>query len=328
MDPLDGVAVFFTVAQCGSFSAAAAKLGCTKSTVSEQITRLERRIGARLVQRSSRAVSLTEAGRAYLCRLDDVLDRVKQAERAAQAEVKEARGPLRISAPDPFAWTHLAPLLPDFLALHPEISIELHVTAEVVDLIAEGFDLAIRLCPTEDPTRIVRRIGRTRLVVAAAPALLQGRALPQVPEDLSALPCLVNSTHPWRKGWRFRQGEESRVVALEPRLIVNNHETLRRLVLAGGGIAALSEYAVTEDLKAGRVVRLLPDWSIVDIPVLAVYPDNRQIAAKVKAFVAFVARRLEPETLMAHLDTPAPRTPFPAKARQSTASARGAAKRA
>jgi DNA-binding transcriptional LysR family regulator len=204
----------------------------------------------------------------------------------------------------------------------------LHVTAEVVDLVAEGFDLAIRLCPTEDPSRIVRRIGGTRLVVAAAPALLQGRELPQAPEDLVAFPCLVNSTHPWRKGWRFRQGEQSRVVALEPRLVANNHETLRRLVLAGGGIAALSEYALTEDLKAGRIVRLLPKWSVVDIPVLAVYPDNRKIAVKVKAFVDFVARRLEPETLMAHSDAPAPPTPFPAKARQSAASMRGAAQRA
>jgi DNA-binding transcriptional LysR family regulator len=118
------------------------------------------------------------------------------------------------------------------------------------------------------------------------------------------------------------------VGALEPRLIVNNHETLRRLVLAGGGIAALSEYAVTEDLKAGRTVRLLPHWTIVDIPVLAVYPDNRQIAAKVKAFVDFVARRLAPETLVAHLDTPAPRTPAPAKARRATASSRAATQRA
>jgi DNA-binding transcriptional LysR family regulator len=298
MDPLDGVTVFVTVAQCGGFSAAAEKLGCSKSTISAQITRLERRIGARLLRRSSRSVSLTDAGRAYLCQVDDVLDRVRQAEKAAQAEANEPRGLLRVSAPSPFAWTHLAPLLPEFMARHPDITIELQVTAEVVDLVTAGFDLAIRLCPTSDPNIIVRRLGGTRLVVAASPDLVRHCAIPRIPEDLMALPLLVNSLHPWRDEWRFRRGTTERLITVRPRLVADSLDVLHHLVRAGTGAALLSEYAIMADLDAGRLIRLLADWQVIDIPVLAVYPDNRHIAAKVRTFVAFLARRLEPGALM------------------------------
>lgn len=301
MDPLDGVSVFVTVAQCGGFSAAAEKLGCSKSTVSEQMTRLERRIGARLLRRSSRSVTLTEAGRAYLCEIDDLLDRVRQAERAAQAQAQDARGVLRVSAPAPFAATHIAPLLPEYMRLHPEVTIEMHVTAEVVDLVADGFDLAIRLCPTSDPGVIVRRLGGTDLIAAAAPSLLAGAPAPVRPEDLAGFPCLANAVHPRRDQWRFQRGEEVRVVAFDPRLTVNSLEVLRELAIAGAGVAVLTEYAILDDLAAGRLVRLAPDWVVADVPVLAVYHDNRQIEAKVRTFVDFLARRLGPETLTRRL---------------------------
>jgi DNA-binding transcriptional LysR family regulator len=295
MDPLDGVTAFMAVAELESFSAAAEKLGYSKSTVSAQITRLERRIGVRLFQRSLKSVNLTEAGRAYLCKLDDVMDRISKAEKAAQAEATEARGPLRISAPSPFAWTHLAPLLPEFMQLHPDIIIEMQVTAEVVDLIAGGFDLAIRLCPTSSPNNIIRKLGATRLILAAAPALFENRPLPKTPDDLLTLPCLCNSIHPRRNEWRLRRGEVETCLALQPRFVANSLKVLQQLVVAGRGVAVLSEYAVIEDLHAGRLIRLLPDWQIADVPVLAVYPDNRQITAKVRTFVDFLARRLLPE---------------------------------
>ncbi len=298
MDPLEGVTVLIAVAQAGSISAAAEKLGLSKSTVSAQMTKLERRIGVRLLHRTSRSASLTEAGRAYLCQIDDVLDRVRHAEKAAQSQANDLSGPLRISAPGPFAWTHLAPLLPEFMARHPDIKIELQVTAEVVDLIVAGFDLAIRLCPTSDPGTIVRRLGATRLVVVAAPSLLNGKTMPKGPENLTKWPCFVNSSYPEHDEWCFRKGKKERRITLKPCLIANSLDVLRRLALAGSGVAILSEYAVVDDLKTGRLIRLLQDWRVVDIPVLAVYPDNRQIAAKVRAFVDFVARRLAPASLM------------------------------
>jgi DNA-binding transcriptional LysR family regulator len=297
MDPLDGITVFITVVRCGSFSAAAENLGCAKSTVSSQVTRLERRIGARLLRRSTRSVSLTEAGRAYLCQIDDLMDRVSEAERAARAEATEPRGVLRVSAPAPFAAMHLAPLLPEFMAKHPAIRIDLHVTAEVVDLVADGFDLAIRLCPQNDPSMIVRRLGGSQVIVVAAPAFLAGNPPPTCPEDLEGLPVIANAAYPGRDLWSLMRGTEARTVPVVPILVTNCPDVLHRTVCAGLGLGLFCECHVLEDLRAGRLVRLLPEWQVANIPILAVYPDNRQIAAKVRAFVDFLAGRLAPEAL-------------------------------
>ena len=309
MGPLDGVTVFLAIAQKGSFSAAAESLGCSKSTVSERIARLEQRISARLFRRTARSAALTEAGRAYLSEIDDILDRVRKAEKAAQAEAAEPRGVLRISVPAPFATTHLAPLLPEFMAGHPDLAIDLQVTAEVVDLIGGGFDLAIRLCPANDPGTVVRRLGSTRLVLAASPALIARWGAPAEPGDLTSLPCLANSIHPHRNEWRLRCGVEERRVPLRPCCVANSHELLHRLALGGAGVAALSEYAVLEDLIAGRLVRLLAQWQITDIPVLAVYPDSKGIAAKVRVFVEFLAAKLRTASLVAPERLDGHRTP-------------------
>jgi DNA-binding transcriptional LysR family regulator len=294
MDPLDGVTVFLTVVRFGSFSAAAEALGCSKSTTSEAVSRLERRVGARLLRRSTRAVSLTEAGRAYLSEIDGLLDRVREAERAARAEAGEPRGVLRLSAPSAFAALHLAPILPEFLRRHPEVRIDLHATAEVVDLVAGGFDRAIRLCPRNGPSMIVRRLGGTRVVAVAAPSLLAGR-LPLDPEELAGWPALANAVYPDQEVWRLERGAERRMVPVSPRVSTACSETLLALARAGAGIGQFGHYQIAGDLRAGRLVRLCPDWSVVDVPVLAVYPDNRQIAAKVRAFVDFLARRLPVE---------------------------------
>ncbi len=298
MDCFDGVNVFVTVAERGSFSAAAEKLGLSKSTVSEQMTRLEKRIGARLLQRSTKAVTLTEAGRAYLCQIDDVLDRVQRAEKAAQAEATEPRGLLRISAPGPFAWTHLTPLLPEFMQLHPDIKIELQVTTEVVDLVSSGFDLALRLCTNNDPNAIMRQLGKTHMVVVAAPELLKKFQAPKSPSDLRYWPCLINTTYPKPTSWTFRSGEVEERASFSPTLVANSIEVLHRLALAGSGAAIIGEYAVIDDLRAGRLVKLLPDWDVGDVPVLAIYPDNRRISTKVRTFVDFLARRLKQDTLV------------------------------
>jgi len=292
MNELEGIAIFVAVVRCGSFSAAAESLGCAKSTVSAQVSRLERRIGARLLRRSTRSVSLTEAGRAYLCQIDDLMDRVREAEKAARAEATEPRGVLRVSVPAPFAALHVAPMLPDFMARHPEIRIDLHVTAEVVDLVADGFDLAIRLCPNNDPGMIIRRLGESQIVAVASPKFLAGNPPPQWPEDLAKLPVIANAAYPDRNVWRLTQGGEEREVSVEPVVVTNCPEMLQRLVCAGLGMGLFCECHILAELHDGRLVRLLPEWQVVQIPVLAVYPDNRQIAAKVRAFVDFLARRL------------------------------------
>ena len=295
MDPRDGITVFVAGARCGSVSAAADSLGCAKSTVSSQVTRLERRIGARLLRRSTRSVSLTEAGRAYLCQIDDLIDRVREAEKAARAEATEPRGVLRVSAPAPFAAMHLSPLLPEFMARHPEIRIDLHVTAEIVDLVADGFDVAIRLCPKNDPGMIVRRLGGSQVIAVAAPELLAGQPPPREPEDLAGRPVIANAAYPDRDAWRMACGSDERTVGVTPLVVTNCPEVLHRLVCAGLGMGLFCECHVIEDLRAGRLIRLLPGWHVAQIPILAVYPDNRQIAAKVRTFIDFLARRLAPD---------------------------------
>ena len=297
MDPLDGITVFVTVVRCGSFSAAAESLGCAKSTVSAQVSRLERRIGARLLRRSTRSVTLTEAGRAYLCQIDDLMDRVREAERAARAEATEPRGVLRVSAPAPFAAMHLAPFLPEFMTRHPEIRIDLHVTAEVVDLVADGFDLAIRLCPQNDPSMIVRRLGGSQVIAVAAPEFLAGNPPLHAPDDLTGLPVIANAAYPGRDLWRLIRSSEERAVPVDPIVVTNCPDVLHRMVCAGLGMGLFCECHILEDLRAGRMVRLLPEWQVAEVPILAVYPDNRQIAAKVRAFVDFLARRLTPDAL-------------------------------
>jgi len=298
VDLLDGVTVFVTVVRRGSFSAAAGSLGCAKSTVSAQVTRLEKRIGARLLRRSSRSVTLTEAGRAYLCQIDDLLDRVREAEKAARAEATEPRGVLRLSAPAPFAALHLAPMLPEFMAKHPEVRIDLHVTSEIVDLVADGFDLAIRLCPRNDPSMIVRRLGASTIFAVAAPDFLASRPPPAQPEDLANLPVVVNAAYPGRETWHLARGAEVRAVPVDPIVVADCPEVVLRLVRQGLGLGQFCECHILDDLASGRLVRVLPDWQVTEIPILAVYPDNRLIAAKVRAFVDFLARRLGPGALV------------------------------
>jgi DNA-binding transcriptional LysR family regulator len=305
MDPLDGVTVFVTVVRRGSFSAAAEALGCAKSTVSDQVTRLERRIGARLLRRSTRSVSLTEAGRAYLRQVDDLLDRVHEAEKAARAEATEPRGVLRLSAPAPFVATHIAPLLPEFMARHPDMRIDLHVSPEVVDLVADGYDLALRLCANVDPSMVVRRLGTTRIIAVAAPGFFDGGPPPDDPEGLAGLPVVANASYPDRETWRLERGGERRTVAVRPVVVTTSPEVQLQLVRAGLGMTQVSECVVLDDLRAGRLVRVVPAWHAVpEVPVLAVYPDNRQIAAKVRAFVDFLARRLPSAALIDGARTP------------------------
>ncbi|WP_457939346.1 LysR family transcriptional regulator [Mesorhizobium sp. 10J20-29] len=292
MDPLEGVAVFIAVSRHGSFSAAAEHLKCSKSTISHQMTKLERRVGARLMHRSTRAVTLTDAGRAYLSKLDDLMDRVQSAQRAAQAEATQPKGVLRLSAPAPFASVHIAPILPEFFAHHPDIRIDLQVTPEVVDLVSGGFDLAIRLCPNNAPSLVVRRLGASRIILVASPDFFSSLKLPTHPSELANVPVIVNASYPDRDVWRLERENEEYDFVVDPVTVTNCPVVLQQLACRAVGVAQISECNILDDLRQGRLVRILPDWQVVEVPVLAVYPDNKHIAVKVRTFVDFLARRL------------------------------------
>jgi DNA-binding transcriptional LysR family regulator len=221
------------------------------------------------------------------------MDRVKRAEQAAQAEATEPRGSLRISAPAPYAWTHIAPLLPEFMERYPDVGLDLQVTSEIVDLVTSGFDLAIRLCTNNDPNSIVRRVGSTVIIIAAARELIERLGLPKEPEDMAGWPGLVYSPHGEAGQWKLRRGADLRRVSYRPCFVSNSINLTVQVALAGAGAAQIGEYAVSDELKDGRLIRLLPDWQVADVPVLIVFPHNRHISAKAKVFSDFLAKKLK-----------------------------------
>lgn len=292
-NPLDGVADFLAVAEAASFTLAATRLGRSKAAVSDAIARLERRLGVRLLHRNSRYVRLTEAGLAYRDRLAGLLDTVAEAECAATELQKKPRGTVRVTAPWIFAWQRIAPLLAPFAALYPDLTIDLHATNRVVDLVEEGFDLAIRGSTRHPPNMIVRRLGSHGVLLVATPSYLCAHGTPATPAELERHRCaLFNDLPTGRDHVVLHRGEERACVALRGTVASNSVEVLREVVLGGYGFGLMPDFCVDEDVKSGRLRVLLPEWCYLEIVIQAVYPDNRQIAAKVRAFVDFLARRL------------------------------------
>lgn len=299
VDPLHGVAAFLAVAKRQSFTGAAAMLGLTRATVSAQVADLEERLGVRLLHRSTRAVRLTPAGQAYCDRLGDLGDRVNDAERAARAEQTAPEGRLRVTAPPDLAQRFLVSWVPEFLAAHPGITIEMELSNAARRLIEDRFDLAIRGVLAVEPHLVTRALGRSALVTCARRDYLNRRGRPDHAADLAGHDLLHFSG--LRKGriWTMARAGEQVEVPIAPRLELNDGWALRLAALEGAGICQLPAFVVGEDIRAGRLEPLLTGWSAGAVPLHAVYPDNRLIAQRVKAFVAFLARKARGEADLA-----------------------------
>lgn len=290
MDPLDGIAAFACVADNGSFTAAARRLKISKSAISAHVQRLERRLGVRLLNRTTRRLSLTEAGAAYYRHCARILVEAEAAEQVASALQREPRGTLRISAPDSFGWMHVAPAVPAFLKRFPELAIDISSSAAHVKLVDEGLDLAIRIGVLEDSPLVVRKLAPSRLVLCASPAYLKQHGTPRVPADLAKHNCLGVSVLAWGDQWRFiGKGSEIRI-AVQGRFRSNNAEMLRTVALENVGIAMVPSWAVADALRSGTLKRVLPAWDLPASTIYAVYPGNRLMSMKVKAFVDHLAR--------------------------------------
>jgi DNA-binding transcriptional LysR family regulator len=294
MDPLDGIAAFVSVIDAGSFSAAARRLKLSKSAVSAHLQRLEQRLGVRLLNRTTRRLAVTEAGAAYYRHCARILAEAEAAEQAASALQREPRGTLRISAPDSFGWMHVAPAIPDFLARYPELALDIALSPKPVNLVDEGIDLAIRIGVIEDPSLVVRRLAPSRFVLCAAPAYLDRAGTPREPRDLASHQCLCVSLVSWGNAWRLIGAKGEERVAVSGVLRSNNAEMLRSAALDRLGIALLPSWAVGDELASGRLKRVLPDWEPPASSIHAVYPGNRLLTAKVRAFVDHLARRFGP----------------------------------
>lgn len=289
---LTAQATFAQVVEAASFSAAARTLGLSKSAVSKQVGRLEARLGVQLLHRTTRRLSLTEAGAVFYEGCQRMLAEAEAAERAVTHLAAAPRGHLRLNAPMSFGVLHLSPHLPDLLRRCPELTLDLALNDRLVDLVEEGYDLAIRIGRLPDSSLIARRLAPSRTVLCAAPAYLEAHGIPDRPRDLKRHACLLYSYQADGEAWRLTGPEGAERVAIAGRFRVNNGDALRQVALGGLGIARLPTFIVGDDLRAGRLQRILPDWEIAaEAAVHAVYPATRNLSPKVRAAIDFLAER-------------------------------------
>ena len=295
MDRLAALEAFVKVAETQSFSEAARRLRASKSVVSRQIAALEAELGARLFQRTTRSMTLTEAGRSYFERASRILADLEDANLSVSQLQATPRGQLRVNAPMSFGLLHLAPALPDFLARYPDVDIDLTMNDRFVDLIDEGFDLAVRVGKLEDSSLVARKLVPVRRVICASPDYLKARGTPQTPDDLTQHACLCYSNLSMAHEWRFVTEKGAPwPVEVKGRLNVNNGDALKIAALRGLGFVNLPTFIVGSELQAGTLVTVLDRFIPQDASLSAVYPHSRHLSPKVRAFVDFLTERFGP----------------------------------
>jgi DNA-binding transcriptional LysR family regulator len=294
MSLFDDMTVFVRAVEAESFSGAARRLGIAKSVVSRRIASLEDRLETSLFHRTTRRLSLTETGHAYYERVRNILADVVEAEEVARRLQSELQGTLKVAAPMSFGVLHLSPAVGDFLALHPRLEIDLDLNDRWVDLVSEGHDLAIRIGQLADSSLIARRLAPCRRVVCASPDYLREHGEPHFPEELESdnHDCLVYSNRSILEEWRFRFGGEWRALRVRGRrLRVNNGDVMRDAAIAGVGLIAVPTFIVSDALRRGELIAVLRDFELDDAAIYAVWPPNRALSAKVRAFVDFLGER-------------------------------------
>lgn len=282
--------VFAEVVATGSFTEAARRLGLSKASVSREVTRLERRLGAQLLRRTTRSMSLTEIGEVFHAGCQRMAEEAEQAERSVGELQAEPRGEIRFATATSFGQMQIAPRLPAFLERYPKVRLRMDLTDRIVDLVAEKLDLAIRITGRlADATLVRRRLCPIRFVVAAAPGYLRRRGIPRDAAALERHNCLGVAAPPWRLLL-----SRARAVRLQGDLHIDNGEALRRVALVGHGVVCLPTYLIGEDLRLGRLVRLLPDTELL-ASAFAVYPQSRHPSPKVRALIDHLAESLGAE---------------------------------
>lgn len=289
----EGLAIFAKVAEARSFAHAAKELAISTATVSRAVGRLEERLGARLFNRTSRRLALTDFGRTIAERAGRVLSEAEAVESNALAQSSQPRGVIRFAVPMSFGLRWVAPLMPDFLRQFPEVSVDLHLSDAAVDLIGDGFDAALRIAVALDESLVARRLCDVARFVVAAPSYLAAHGAPTHPRHLLTRHCLGYAYRSNQDVWRLRDraGEEA-IVRPAGRLRVTNADALLPTVLAGLGVAELPEFIVGEFLADGRLVTILTDWKFASGAAYFVTPSAGPRPAKVQVLADFLARRL------------------------------------
>ncbi len=292
MEKLTGLAVFAKVVEEGSFTGAATSLNLSKSTISKHITRLEERLGARLLNRTTRRLTLTEVGRSFYERCERILAEANEAEEAVSRLSNEPRGTLRITAPMTFATRHLADKLPLFMAQNPDVSVEIELSDRVINIVDEGFDMAIRISRLADSSLIARKFASSTMKVCASPGYWAKHGKPIKPQDLKKHNCLLYSYRTSPREWRFKATPENEggfvSVRVSGCLLGNNGEMGLAVAKAGLGVAYIPAFHLRNEVAEGRLEAVLEEYVEDPISIYAVYPHARHLSPKVRVFVDFL----------------------------------------
>ena len=295
MEDLERMAIFARVVEDKSFSAAARRLNLSKSLVSKQVTQLEKSIGARLLNRTTRALSLTEAGAAFYEHCARIVEELEEAKLAVGRLHSEPRGLLRVSVPVAFGRLHIATILPEFLAAYPDLRIDMVTSDRFVDLAEEGYDVVIRIADQPAPTLVARKLAPVHRKMVATPDYFERHGVPHTPEDLNNHNCLTYTYFNPQDPWRLRGPDGDISVRASGNLRVNDDDALAEAVLRGLGLALLPTFIIGKELQAGRLQSALSQYIPLERHIYAVYLANRHVTAKVRAFIDYLLKRFSPE---------------------------------
>lgn len=291
MDRLTRIKVFVNVVETGSFSAASSRLGISRAAASKYVSQLETYLGGRLLNRTTRHVSTTEAGRVYYEQCREILHNLEEADGVVSGLSRQPRGTLRISAPTHFASVHLMPLISEFMRTYPEVRVDLMCTERLVNLVDEGYDLAIRMTNMADPDLIARPLAHCRHVLVASPDYLAARPAPGVPADLQQHACLLYANIEGA-AWPFSHEGKDYSVKVASTLTSNNPNVLLEAAIAGMGIALLPTFVVSDAVCGGALRLVLGGYRTIELTMYAVYPSRRHLPAKIKLFVDYLRERI------------------------------------
>lgn len=292
MDQLGAMRAFVRVVQMGSFSAAAREQDTTQATISKKVAALEKKLGAKLLSRTSRELSLTEVGADYYENCVIILSELDEAEAQVRSQIALPSGLLRVAAPVVFGRQFMAPILVEFLNAYPEIKVDLMLNDKHIDLIADGVDVAIRAKQLEDSTLVARHLFNNPLVVVASPEYLQKNTKPQNPDELKNHNCIVYSMLKSINIWHFEQGNNNMSVPVTGSFRCDNGDVILQLVLDGAGIAQLPVWMVDEHIRSGKLAMVLEGYISKPLPFNAIYPQNRYVPLKVRCFIEYLKQKL------------------------------------
>ncbi|MFT5852448.1 MAG: DNA-binding transcriptional LysR family regulator [Colwellia sp.] len=293
MDTLDGLKTVVAVVETSSFTAASERLGLSKALVSKYVGEVESNLGIRLFNRTTRQLALTEAGRRYYQESVVLLEQYSALVDKVTGEQTKPQGLLRVSAPVTFGEMILAPLLPKFLQLYPDLTIELVLTNGAIDMLEEGIDVRLRIGGVDDSNMIARHLKTFPLILSASPSYIQQYGLPKTPQQVAEHNCIIDSNFRMGKQWPIISPQgKAETIHVQSVVAVNSPQAVREVAIAGGGVAMTPDFIVRDAIKSGKLIPILPDYTTLEFGLFAIYPHRKYVAKKVRCFIDFALAEL------------------------------------